>query len=238
MFFRRSLGLFAAMAMVSAALAGPGLSVLFTDDFNDGDDAGWVPADLIGGTTYDASSGSYTITTVPLPPLPFTVGAASFVAASLGDHAFCNSTFRTRVRFENAATNVTLIGRSTAESPPAHFYSFILNNANPSGNFIQIIRVDDDFGAPVQLAFAPFEVTEGVDYYLVARMTGELLMLTVWRADDQEPSQPQLAAEDSTYKSQTAWGIAIFNQDSINGGSGGALSATFDDVIITRGAKP
>src|SRR5262245_29378622 len=128
---------------VGSALAGPGSSVLFSDDFSDGDDAGWVHADLIGGTTYDASSGGYTITTVPLPPLPFTAGSAAFVADSIGNPAYSNSTLRCTVRFDTTATNATLIGRSTAEEPPAHFYSFNLYNADPVENFLQIIRVDD-----------------------------------------------------------------------------------------------
>src|SRR5262245_31546665 len=168
MSFHRSAraGLCAAMILIGAALAGPGSSVLFSDDFDDGNDVGWVQADLIGGTTYDASSGSYTITTVPLPPLPFTAGSASFVADSIGNHAYGNSAMRCTVRFDNPATNVALIGRSDAQTPPAHFYSFILNNADPVEDFFRIIRVDDDFNAPVELARAPFDFTEGVSYDL------------------------------------------------------------------------
>jgi hypothetical protein len=60
----------------------------------------------------------------------------------------------------------------------------------------------------------------------------------VWPPDQPEPNQPQLAVLDSTYTSQTACGVAVFNQDSLDGGTGGVVSATFDNVVVTRGGKP
>jgi len=174
-----------------------------------------------------ASTGRYTISTnFPLPPLPFLVGDGASVADSVDNPDYRNCVMRATVRFNNSVTNTLLFGRA-GSTPGEDFYSFALNNVEDRIFITRVVTAGD----VTDLAFTEFELTEGVDYNVEARMSGERLSLKVWVASDSEPQHPQLVAFDPAFQQQTGAGVAIYNEI----GVGGQLTATFDNVSYTRG---
>jgi hypothetical protein len=214
----------AAGACLSAASA-VRAQLIFSDNFNDGNDDGWSHIDQLGSnglgpTNYDASSGRYVISSsLALPPLPVTVGSGAVWGPAFSDPAFSNGRMRLVVRFNNTTTNAGIGGRIGAD---ANGYLF---GMNLSLGIIGIANIADH--GPL-LGGAPFAITPDTDYLVEAGMFGPALSLKVWNASDPEPAAPQVMVMDPTYTFGT-FGPIIASQP----GLAGALSATFDDITFT-----
>lgn len=216
------------MKSLLLALVGlfPGVAaaqVIFQDDFSSGADDQWLRADFIGGTTYSAATGRYQMTTVELPAMDSFAFAGSAVIASALDPSFANGIFRTTVRMDNDATNVAMVARANVLATEG--YGFLINNADPSQSFIGIGVLTNMVA--VELVEVPIE--SGVDYIMEGALFGTELSLKVWEVGGVEPAEPQVRWSDSTY-SMGIVGLGVLNQPASAGGSGGALSASFDDV--------
>ena len=212
-------------------------SVLFSDDFASGTDSNWAHVDLLtplGGTHYDASSGRYELSSnFPLPPLPFQVFSGSALPASVGDPLYENVVLSATIRFNNANSNVAIAARadfSQAASGIVTGFAFASNNITDE---ISIGRVDASGGFPpssiTTLAVTSFAFTEGVDYNVEGRLTGNRISMKVWTASGNKPNQPQLAVNDGTYKHDTGVAVAVYSTI----GVGGQLSGSVDNVVVT-----
>lgn len=91
--------------------AGTPATTLLSDDFADGDAAGWTTA----GGTWTVSAGAYSQTST----------AAGESLATTGSAAWTNHTVQARVRLDNAGANAGLVFR---HSDAANFYLFRLND--------------------------------------------------------------------------------------------------------------
>ncbi|HEY3246543.1 MAG TPA: hypothetical protein VGM03_24625 [Phycisphaerae bacterium] len=225
--YYRSLLASAACVAIGARAHAQGLLV---DDFNDGNDTGWTHVEGLepfgfGPTIYSATTGRYVIASSgTLPAYPLTLATGAVWEASASDPAYSNGTLRVNVRVDNASTNLFTVLRGSATN--GNGYGFAANHVV---NLIQIVRVTN-FGFTT-LASAPFMMMEGQDYILEGRAVGTDLSLRIWAVDGEEPTEPQLTAVDATYSSG-ALGLFIANQSFFSGGTGGPLSASFDDVFF------
>ncbi len=213
-----------ALGLLSQAVsaAGPGPFVEVIDDFNDGNADGWTELNLLeevfGPSTYEVVDGRYQITTVELPSLPLLLAEGALWDAS-ADPRYSNGIVRVTVRFNNAATNATLVLR--AEDPSAS-YAFFMNN------FENIIGIaDSSLGG--NLTFAELAIVEDVDYVIQATFMGANLAISVWRADG-KGELATVCVTDSRY-SLGVLAVAVFNQPN----TGGVLSAQFDDIFFVPG---
>ena len=226
-----------AVAASVAALS----NALFTDDFSDGDTAGWIEVNALaplGGTAYDASGGRYDMTSnASLPPLPFYVGDGVFLADSIGNRDYRNCTVRFTVRVNNESTNFQFAGRGNPETPGASYIAF--NYQRELGIFINVIPETGGASGNPPIAQAPFEFEVGRDYTVLVSMHGENLSMKVWAADQPEPRRPQIATHESRFQHQSGAAFIMYNQPTFQpGGNGGQLSATLDNVVVTRGGRP
>ncbi len=215
-----------------ALLGQPSLShAELIDDFNDGNDAGWLHVDGLQGTPwgptiYDASSGQYAISsTSPLPPLGTLVPTGAVWSQSIYDPSYSNGSFRTLLHANNFATNLGTIMRFDVET--ADGYAF---GVDVVADEIFIARLDG--GMPTLIASAPFDLAPYRDYHLETHIAGPdfrpgaNIWLKIWPAGAPEPPEPQLIATDATYMTG-GFGLMLFNE---MGGPGGQLSGYFDDV--------
>ncbi|MGE3109015.1 MAG: GC-type dockerin domain-anchored protein [Phycisphaerales bacterium] len=206
----------------SAAIAGPPLG----HDFNDGSTAGWMTSDPLaspfGPTSFGVIDGRYTITSVNLPPLPVFVGAGTLVQDSINNPSlYTNGTVRATIRLNNSSTNAFLAMRTTPQATVG--YNFFLNNVQ---NAIGI----DDLSTPApNIAIAPFQLDDGVDYRVEAKALGDDLSIKVWKTTDAEPDQPQVIVNDSNARADGNVGFVVYNQTNTPGG----LSGAFDDFTFT-----
>ncbi|MCC6676297.1 MAG: hypothetical protein IT436_04060 [Phycisphaerales bacterium] len=221
---------------VTASLAGPG-NVLFSDDFNDGDTSAWTEVNALaplGGTTFDASGGAYEFeSNIELPPLPFYVGDGVLLDESADNKSYRHCAVRFTVRLNNENTNIQLAGRANPETPGASYIAF--NYQGHLGIFINVIPDAGSPGGSPPIAEAPFVFDIGRDYIVLATMHGARLSMKVWAADQPEPSRPQIAVNETRFQQQTGVALIMFNQPTFQpGGTGGRLSVSFDNVVITR----
>lgn len=220
-------------------LSGPG-KVLMTDDFNTGDTSAWTEVNALaplGGTTFDAMSGAYTFeSNVALPPLPFYVGDGVLLSESAANKNYRNCDIRFTVRVNNEDTNFHLAARANTDTPGAGYVAF--NYQRHLGIFINVIPETGAPGGSPPIADAPFVFDAGRDYSVLVTMHGERLTMKVWAADQPEPRRPQIAVSESRFQQQTGVAFIMYNQPTFHpGGSGGQLSATFDNIVITRGGN-
>lgn len=233
----------AGSVVIAAAAAAPlawSSNVLFADDFKDGDAAGWVEVNALaplGGTTYDASGGRYEMeSNATLPPLPFYVGDGVLLGDSSGNRDYRNCDVRFTVRLNNESTNFQFAGRGNPETPGAAYIAF--NYQRELGIFVNVIPESGGATGNPPLAQAPFHFDVGRDYSVVVTMHGVHLTMKVWASDQPEPDAPQLAVNEHRFRSQSGAAFIMYNQPTFQpGGNGGQLSASFDDVIVTRGGK-
>ncbi len=230
-------------ALVLAVAGSLGMigNVLFTDDFSDGNTVGWIEVNALaplGGTAYDASGGRYDMTSnASLPPLPFYVGDGVILADSIGNRDYRNCTVRFSVRVNNESTNFQFAGRGNPETPGASYIAF--NYQRELGIFINVIPETGGSGGNAPIAEAPFEFEVGRDYNVLVSMHGEHLSMKVWAADQAEPRRPQIAVNESRFQQQSGAAFIMYNQPTFQpGGNGGTLSASFDNVVVTRGGRP
>lgn len=207
-----------------ALLVLPGVAsaqLIFQDDFSDNDDQ-WLRVDFIGGTSYTVD-GTYRIVSPPLPPVDAFALAGSAVIASASDPAFANGVLRTKVRLNNGATNAALVARVSAITNTG--YTFVINSGGLGQDYVGIGILG---GSNIAVERAPLSIDVGAEYFMEATFFGDALGLKVWRADEVEPSDPQVTWTDGSFDAGMV-GVGVYNQRLSEGGTGGALNGSFDD---------
>lgn len=220
-----------------AAVVSTASAQTLIDDFSSLTDAAWTQVDTVaafagGPSTFDASSGAYTITTASLPTQPGYVATGASWNLGAADLRFSNAIYTAKVRILNNATNALIFLRSfgTGTGAASAGYSFFLEqttdligisriDANPNGNYF----------SGVNLASAPMTLVPNVDYMMEARAVGGSLSLKVWPASQVAPGSPQVNIQNSAYPTRN-FEIAIYNQPSTTPGNPSPLSAVFDDI--------
>jgi hypothetical protein len=200
------------------AVASAELTLL--DDFNDGNDVGWLRAADLGAdlnegkpwgpSVYDTSSGAYHLsTTGPLPladPVLFPPGdpaifdpldsglVATAWGASFTDRRFDNGIVRAKFRTGNVGTIADIFVRTAS---PGDYYTF--SAPGPFGFFNFLVGQG---GAVTRLEVMPGVVfTPGEDWWSEVRYVGDTFEWTVWKDGQERPAAPQLVIQDSTYAS-------------------------------------
>lgn len=227
-----------AVAVAAAPLGGG--NVLFTDNFSTGDTSAWSEVNALaplGGTTFDASGGAYEMkSNIVLPPLPIYVGDGVILAESADNKDYRNCNVRFTVRVNNESTNFQLAGRANAQTPGAGYIAF--NYQRELGIFINVIPETGGASGNPPIAQAPFDFEVGREYSILITMHGDRLTMKAWSSDEPEPRRPQLAVSETRFQQQTGVAFIMYNQPTFQpGGSGGQLSATLDNVVITRGGN-
>jgi len=203
------------------------------DDFASGTDALWQRIDRLAGTglgttVYTVPSGRYRIaSSQAIPALPMLVATAAANLDSIANPGnYADGRVQVTMRLDNDATNALVAMRYDLAAQSG--YGFAANNVE---NRIYISRL---FGTnSVTLASTPFGLAANTDYVVAGECFGDRLALKVWLAGSPEPALPQLTVQNTAFAGG-ALGLAIYNQASNLGGTGGQLSAQFDDVYFTR----
>jgi len=218
-----------AVLTLTAALSA---QLTLLDDFASATDVLWQRTDRLAGTglgttLYTFPSGRYRIaTSQPLPALPQAVATGSaWLDSTINPGSYARGRLQVKVRFDNDATNALVITRYDLVSLTG--YGFALNNFE---NRIYISTLSGT-AAPT-LASTPFALVSNTDYLMAIESVDSRHALKVWLAGSPEPALPQLTAVNGTFTSGVV-GLVVYNQASNLGGTGGQLSAQFDDVYYT-----
>lgn len=202
------------------------------DDFEDGDDAGWIHIDLLEGTSfgptiYTVENGSYCIrSSAPLPFISVFVGTGALWELSTVDTRYSNGFVRAAVTPSNEMSLIDVPMRVTPCTPSGLAgYNFYLDHSQTA---IGISRLNCD-GTVDEFSDAFFFSEPGFTYVLEAGAVGTALTLRAWALGAPEPNTPQVAVFDATH-SQGAFGLAVYNNAFANGEQ---LDACFDDVVFT-----
>jgi hypothetical protein len=213
--------IFAGVLFASMLGLGSAEAVLI-DDFNDGDDLGWVYGDNLasgGPPIFDASSGRYRLSSTSPVNEDESIILASW-AASLGSASFSNSILTARVRADNENSSVGLALRTEPGSLSG--YGFAANHALD----LLLVSATDNWNH-TYLASVPFTLNSGTEYFLQAGSHGTELTFKVWEVSSPEPGSPQVTVNDATF---TVGGIGLA---AYSYGGPGVLSASFDNVTFT-----
>jgi hypothetical protein len=208
------------LALAGLLLTEASAELTLLDDFNDGNDDGWLhAADLgfdlnegkpWGPSIYDASSFAYHLsTTGPVPladPVLFPPGDPAIFdpldsglvpaawGASTTDRRFDNGIVRVKFRTGNVGTIADLFVRTAG---PGDYYAF--SAPGPFGFFNFLVG---EGGAATRLEVMPGVVfTPGDDWWSEIRYVGDTFEWTVWKDGEVRPAAPQLVVQDSTYSS-------------------------------------
>jgi hypothetical protein len=236
---------FSLTLLAMAALgAGGGLRTILVDDFDDGVSDGWEETDFTSGRgSFDASSGSYVLSTTEAIPVDDpSVGALDADwEASEDDPGFANGTVRGTIRADTHGTTVGFLLRDSHETESdygfygsASFGTFYIEHfnltANPAAPQTILAMADpEDF---------PFEV--GETYHLEASAVGHRLTLRAWKVGDPRPARPILSVTDRRLPPGAGSGIAsIVFFDPVPLMEAGVteveVSGTVDDITFTPG---
>jgi hypothetical protein len=206
------------------------------DNFDDGNDEGWTHIDLlailgVGSSDFDASSGSYVVSTdgeVPeLPPgIPCSGGVAGRAASPADTSRYSNGTAKATVRFDNAISSGGLLMR--ADPSQLNAYNFAANN---SEDRIYIDLIENGIGLTGGLASQEFDLAPSQDYIIEGRAVGPHLSMKIWEAGADEPDEPQLSVFDTTYETGMLGVLSYYCTPDY----GDSLSTTFDDIYFLPG---
>lgn len=216
---------------VMACLAGQACSAnaesILIDDFNDGNDEGWLRVDDFAGVAgpgiFDASTGQYNLKTTGLAP-GFAIISSYWDLSS--DPLYSNGYLRAKVKANTQGTTVGLGLR--ADTSFENGYYFVASTDNDdfllwrqyNGEFVSLDYID--------VPFAP-----GEEWMIEAGAVGDLLSMKVWRVCEEEPADPQLKFHDATL---TAGRFLV----EAHNGSGSTIRAdgVFDDIYFTPVPEP
>lgn len=187
------------------------------DDFNDGDDSGWLPManpeDLIG--SWDASTGAYRLQ-APGPLQP----SEGLAALWGGPGVLENGHLRATVVRETENSRTSLFMRVSGET--GYWFGW----APPPYGFV-IARFDTfDTGVLLAAAETGFAQEVGVEYVMEAGAIGSTLELRMWAVGEPRPEFAQVTASDSAYATGAS---GVFARS----GAIGNVSSVFDDVMFT-----
>jgi len=222
-------GLVLALGMASSVgPASAGSNPFLFDDFDDGDADGWTPDDPTGGifgdSTFEVVDGRYEMSTPVFPPVDFVLGVGSRWDPSVHNR-YKNGVYRATVRCNNADSNAGIVIRGNNAATKG--YLFFVSNAR------DVVGIHDlSKGYAVNLAEEELEIEEGVSYVVEGTAHGKNLSVTVRRADG-TGDVARVSARDTAWE-RGAIALVVYNTATSFGGSGGSLSASFDDVSIGK----
>ncbi len=231
------------LVATASVLAQGGAIVI--DNFSDGNDDSWSHMDYTEGmpwgpAIYDASSGAYLLQSADLVPAD-DPNVGSIIATwepSRNKSKFSNGSVRLRVRANGDGTTAGVILRANDQTHTNYgFYGstsfgtfyierYDLSQPNPQ----TIIAMAD----PSQAPFAA-----GEDWYIEGGVVGNRLWLKAWKVGDPEPDKPLLTVKDKELgpnSGSLVCVIAFFDPVAVQDPFVD-VSATFDDVVFTPGAK-
>jgi hypothetical protein len=237
------------MTLLTASAANAELTLL--DDFNDGNDDGWVRVDDAntgkswGPGIFDASSGAYRLsTTGPVPladpaqfptgdPAVFDFANSGFMGSiwtpSLVDRRYDNGIIRAKFRTGNVGTIADIFVRTAS---PEEYYTF---SAPGPFEFFNFVRGEG--GEITRLEVMPGVVfTPGEDWWSEVRYVGDTFEWTVWKDGQPRPLAPQLVIQDSTYSSGFMGVSAAVYTNNIAAPM--PTDVTFDDVSFMHVPEP
>ncbi len=228
----------ATMALATAANA----PTILIDNFNDGNDDGWLREDftlgaLWGPSIFDASTGAYHLKQSGfVPPNDPNVGTIdSTLAVSENNNFYANGYFRGTVRAAEPGTTCGLIMRADDEGGTdngfyysSSFGAFYIEHFDFSQPAPQTILA---MTPPGQVPFRP-----GETWNIEGGAVGHRLTLKAWRVGTPEPKSPQLSVEDPGF-GPTGGGtelcvIAFFDSAAVNHPV--KVSAAFDNLTFRR----
>jgi hypothetical protein len=209
------------------------------DDFNDGNDAGWLQYDPLGSflgvpqNTWSFASGKYRLQAAPTPN---PAGGPGRVGSLRQDVSYSNFHLEVDiVDWNPERTNAFGLIARVQPSPAFSTLSGYVFGYVSGDNYLALVRVDGERtrGIDGSLPF-PIVLTPGHGYRLTftgkgAQMTGRLFDL-----GDLDHPLAEVPASDIVYAEGTS-GLIGF------GASGGALSpvdVTFDNYAATDRARP
>ena len=209
------------------------------DDFNDGDDVGWLKYDPIGSqlglaqNTWSFPSGSYRMQAAPTPNPAAGPGR---VGSLRQDVSYSN--FHLEVDLLNWNPDRTnalgLIGRVQPNPGFGALSGYIFGYVS-GDNYLALVRLDGERTRTIagSLPF-PIILTPGHGYRLTLTGKGTQLVGRLYDANDSNHPLAEVPASDSTYAEGTA-GLVAFG---VNGGVLSPVDVTFDNYAATDRARP
>lgn len=199
------------------ALAAPAwATVLFADDFADGDASGWMQ---LPGATYTVEAGMYRFT--------YTAAGEAIAASLNGDSGGGMSVPDCSIRAQciPAEGQFGLMIRFSIFY--FHGYAVIFS---PDYDWAALVRIDGLYSDPVPIAMAPVALTAGQQYWMRLEASGSLLGARIWQGSPgDEPGTWLLLANDGSYLD--AGSIGLLAMDADTAGTA-VVDASFDDVEV------
>jgi hypothetical protein len=185
-----------------------------------------------GPGLYDVQDGALRFqTTGEVPPrFPEITSETGFMIATLDrsaeDERFANGFLRSTVH-ANTASDTNLLLRADTENLSGYLFTGI----GPANEF-QILRFENGDGELIGRLNGANDptFTLGDDWVIEAGAVGNELSMKVWRAGEQEPSEPQLVVYDDVLTSgqigfAPAISTGLINEPTL-------LDVTYDDVLF------
>lgn len=192
-------------------------TVLFSDDFEDGDAAGWMQ---YPGPSYYVLDGWYCFSQAT----PDQAIAASLNGDNGGGMSVADCSFRARSIPVDGEFGL-LIRFSIFYF---HGYAVVFM---PDYGGAALVRIDGLASEPVPLAVAPVALTPGQPYWIRLEAAGQLLGAKIWQGTpEDEPVSWLLLADDGSYL--TAGSIGLLAMDVDSGGTA-VVNSSFDDVEVS-----
>lgn len=197
-----------ALVVVLPTLIAANAQAILIDDFNDGNDEGWTHLDgnrdePWGPSSFDASSGSYHLTTPGDVPVGL-VGPAVSLWDKSSDPMFSNGFVRAKVRTGKEGSLASVFLRVSGDFATGidgylfHAAAGDWSNNKTSSFYINRIEGTQNtlgWGIPGNLEFGV-----GEDWWIEAGAVDNLISMKVWRDGEPKPIKPQLVVEDSVVK--------------------------------------
>lgn len=198
------------LLFVAAAASG---EILFSDDFNDGNDDGWTRS---GSASWDVVSGEY---------LMYSAGEKGQGTSYNGDENGAMSTPDYSILATiniDAGTNAGMIARFNG--PGTWYYKMTLK---PAGDIIRLERKQDG-GPALLLEEYSIPIELDTEYFVRLQVTGDQICGRIWTGTpDDEPDQWQVSAQDDLQGDAGSFALT-------SGGYGRVRwSCEFDDVVVS-----
>ncbi len=234
----RRIGIAALLTLTLVSLTPTSLQAQ-KDDFNDGDDAGWLQYDPLSSqvgipqNAWTFPSGRYRLQAAPTPDPR---GGPGRVGSLRQDVSYSN--FHLEVDLVDWNPNRTnafgLIARVQPNPAFGTLSGYVFGYVN-GDNYLALVRVDGERtrGIAGSLPF-PITLTPGHGYRLTFTGKGTQLVGRLHDLRDLDNPLAEVTANDVTYAEGTS-GLLAF---SVNAGALGPVDATFDNYAATDRARP
>ncbi|MBK7999312.1 MAG: hypothetical protein IPK15_11525 [Verrucomicrobia bacterium] len=233
----------AVVAAAGLCLVTPTLVGAQSDDFNDGDDAGWSPIDPIRTyifattgadvpqNTFTVADGKYRLQAAPTPDPALGQGRV----LSLREEVYSNFHIATDlIDWDPAVTNAMgLIGRAGTPGPQTtrgYVFGYV------SGmNYLDLVRLQNEGTRKIaDNVILPITLTPGRGYRMTLTGKGPELTGRVYELNDLNNPIAEIKVSDSNYTDGTS-GLVVFPLAASVLGAG---DATFDNFAATDRERP